>query len=156
MWYADLIGYFATGKFPVGVAKYVTWPETHWTTKFTCTHHLWTMPVLIYGAHGLHWAAYPLSIYIVIIHVLLSSWMTPPVLVRKDNTVEKYMNINLSHHLWKDIKFEFLQIEYDKPSKLLYLFRLLWRWQALNLIVFLGLYPLCLYCFPKALINSCP
>lgn len=27
LWYVDLVGYFLTGRFPVGVANYLTWPE---------------------------------------------------------------------------------------------------------------------------------
>ena len=48
----------------------------------------------------------------------------------------KYLNVNLSHELWKDIKFELLQINYDDPPVFLYIFRLLWRWQGFNTMVF--------------------
>lgn len=49
--------------------------------------------------------------------------------------LEKYLNVNLSHALWKDIKFQCLQIQWDNPSTRVYLFRLLWRWQLFNGIV---------------------
>ena len=50
----------------------------------------------------------------------------------------KYLNVNLSHELWKDITFDFLQIQYyDDPPVGVYLWRLLWRrWQVLNWIIF--------------------
>lgn len=48
---------------------------------------------------------------------------------------EKYLNVNLSHALWKDIQFGCLQIQRDNPSTAVYLFRLLWRWQLFNGIV---------------------
>ena len=48
----------------------------------------------------------------------------------------KYLNVNLSHELWKDITFDFLQIQHDDPPVGVYLWRLLWRWQVLNGIVF--------------------
>lgn len=61
---------------------------------------------------------------------------------------KKYLNVNLSHELWKDIKFSFLQISYDDPGAALYLYRLLWRWQCFNLVVFLlVLLPLSLFVF---------
>ena len=51
-------------------------------------------------------------------------------------SISKYLNVNLSHELWKDIKIELLQINYDNPPVFRYLFRLLWRWQGFNTIVF--------------------
>ena len=123
--------------FPIGVAKYVTWPTTPWYTKFTCTHHLWTIPLIFYSCkESIHWFSFPLSICIVVNHVLLSRWLTPFYLKKEPNEM-KYLNINLSHELWKDITFSFLQIGYDNPSTSMYLFRLLWRWQLLNFLVFL-------------------
>ena len=49
----------------------------------------------------------------------------------------RYLNVNLSYELWKDIQFSFLQINYDNPNIILYIFRLLWRWQLFNIIVFI-------------------
>ena len=64
------------------------------------------------------------------------------------NANTKYLNVNLSHELWKDITFEFLQIQHDNPSTGIYLFRLLWRWQLLNGLIFvLVLRPLSLWFF---------
>ena len=57
----------------------------------------------------------------------------------KDKTHDKYLNVNLSHELWKDIKIQLLQINYDDPPALLYIFRLLWRWQGFNTIVYFTL-----------------
>ncbi len=66
--------------------------------------------------------------------------------------LEKYLNVNLSHELWKDIKIEALQIQRDNPPTWLYLFRLLWRWQVFNGIVFvMVLYPLSLLFYPYGL-----
>ena len=69
--------HFHSGKFPIGVAKYLTWKQTLWIDRFTCTHHLWTMPVFIYGANKLMIDSYLLSIFIVVSHVLLGRWLTP-------------------------------------------------------------------------------
>jgi hypothetical protein len=48
----------------------------------------------------------------------------------------KYLNVNLSHELWKDITFDCLQIRHDDPPVGLYLWRLLWRWQVFNGVIF--------------------
>lgn len=153
LWYVDLLSYCYSGKFVVGVAKYICWPgNSDWTSRITCTHHLWTIPLLLYGSGGtkLHVLAYPLSLVCMTANVLLSRFMTPSHVAIttvgynfKSTTGTKYLNINLSHALWKDIKFGFLQINYDDPPAPLYLFRLLWRWHGFNTIVFGLLYALC-------------
>jgi hypothetical protein len=170
MWYVDLTVYFLTGKFPVGVSKYVFWEGTNWKTRITCTHHLWTMPVLLYTSRGLHWISFPLGIVVMITNVLLSRWMTPlhvflppstlddcndDVIKIKDNPVstpndKKYLNVNLSHELWKDISIRHLQISKDNPPARVYLWRLLWRWTGFNALVFGALYYACLVLFGEA------
>lgn len=143
LWYVDLLWYSLRGTFPIGVAKYIFWEGTSWSTRITCWHHVWTLPLLLYGAQGMHPLAFPLSFLVMIVNVCLARCTTPFHL--KDDKVEtsKYLNINLSHELWKDIKFQFLQINYDNPPVALYLFRLLWRWEGFNLLVFLVLYGVC-------------
>ncbi len=134
-------GYRTSGfqKFPVGVMKYLTWKETDNVSKYTCTHHLWTIPLLIFSTRGeLTYLSYAMSIYIVVSHVILSRLLTP-FSINLGHDKRKYLNVNLSHELWRDITFGFLQISKDKPPAALYLFRLLWRWQLFNFIVFLFL-----------------
>jgi len=76
------------------------------------------------------------------VNVLLSRWMTPACIEHSPSDV-KYLNTNLSHELWKDITFDILQINYDNPPAGLYLFRLLWRWQGFNTLVYGFLYAVC-------------
>ena len=152
MWYIDIPSYVFFRKFPIGVAKYLTWKNKHWSTKITCTHHIWTLPLVFYACdYTLHCASYLFSIYLMIVQVIISSWMIPPCIALKlpannnaatsnTTTFYKYLNINLSYELWKDITFSFLQISYDNPPKYLYLFRLFWKWSLLNLFVFILLY----------------
>ena len=48
-WYIDIIAFITVRKFPVGVAKYLTWP---WTTKIriaTTMHHLWFLPLCMWS-----------------------------------------------------------------------------------------------------------
>jgi hypothetical protein len=51
LWYVDLgVAAFTFGRvFPVGVAKYITWEDASWSSNIGCTHHLWTIPLLLYA-----------------------------------------------------------------------------------------------------------
>jgi len=157
LWYVDLLGILTCRKFPVGVMKYLTWSQTLWIDRLTCTHHLWTIPLIIYATKneqllvGLD--AFLLSSCIVTIKVVLSRWLTPHCIqvvlddkskgydgcdhIAKQNDPQRfrYLNVNLCHELWRDISFSFLQISHDKPPGWLYLWRLLWRWQFFNFLV---------------------
>jgi len=167
LWYVDLSVWIISGRktFPIGVAKYLTWPSTQWHTRFTSTHHLWTMPVFLRAyfrsSHHDHemmsanvmMRCFALSCVVVTMHVILARWLTPNSIVivcngRDDNDGnygkiqegrQEYLNVNLSHELWKDISFSFLQISKDDPSPIVYIARLLWRWWMFNAIVFFGL-----------------
>lgn len=161
LWYVDLIVWSVTGKFPFGVTKYLAWKQTLWIDRFTCTHHLWTIPLLFYGENGpITWKSFQLSVYIVTCHVMLSRWLTPHVIQcgttmtatktsngsngKSENGIVKdtdpnhyrYLNVNLSHELWRDIKLPFLQISKDNPTAFIYFIRLLMRWHLFNALAF--------------------
>lgn len=163
LWYVDLIVWSITGKFPFGVTKYLTWKQTLWVDRFTCTHHLWTIPLLLYGEDGpITWKSFYLSLYIVTCHVILSRWLTPHVIQsgtttatnidgdngkkKKNSSIKsmdpnhyRYLNVNLAHELWQDIKLPLLQISSDNPTSVVYLIRLLMRWHLLNALVFVAI-----------------
>ena len=93
LWWVDLAGWTISGfaTFPIGVAKYLTWPNTSFATRITATHHLWTIPLALYAVGGqLHWESYVLSVYVVTSHVLLSRWLTPFTIqgIRKNDNAE--------------------------------------------------------------------
>lgn len=137
LWYVDVLGYLLTGGklFVIGVAKYVTWPTTPWATRLTCTHHMWTLPLfLLYAAAPVTTNSLILGAGIIVLHVSLSRLLTP------FSIMGKYMNVNLSHELWKDIQIGILVINHDNPSALVYVFRLLWRWQGFNILVYFVLW----------------
>jgi hypothetical protein len=136
LWYVDLTGYVLTSgqMFLIGVTKYLFWPGNN-DARWTCTHHLWTIPLLLYGTgERIHLLALPLSLIYMTTNVLLSRFMSPATIQ------SSYLNINLSHAVWKDISFRFLQINSDDPPVVIYLFRLLWRWQGFNTVIFGILY----------------
>lgn len=132
LWYVDGLGFLIWRRFPVGVAQYLTWPKTSWITRITSTHHWWTLPVLLSQTAPLEdhpFALWLLTLGIMIIHVSLSRWMVPA------SVGDKYLNVNLSHELWKDLQqWEFLRINH--ANVWVYLWRLWWRWQAFNTVVF--------------------
>ena len=159
--------------FIVGVAAYLVWPQTNWKTRITCTHHLWTIPLFLhvlfrnptdmnqfnrFSIFQSFTRAYSFSMVVIAVNVCLSRWLTPPHLSlttsghkSKIHREPRYLNVNLAHDVWKDIKkFPYLRITQDAPSAQTYLTRLLCRWFLLNgLISFTALYPYCIYLYVK-------
>ncbi|CAM9113023.1 unnamed protein product, partial [Discosporangium mesarthrocarpum] len=121
LWYIDIVGLLTTGTFPVGVAKYIMWKDTSWTRIITTTHHLWFLPLCIYGLDGSrHTTSVRLGIFMWAICVALSRWLIPLSLTyhhqgklhqRKNYFPGQngspsstfYLNINCSHEMWKDV-----------------------------------------------------
>lgn len=111
LWYIDLGAYALFGNFPIGVAKYLSWPEnSNWSSRITCSHHLWTIPLILYGLKlRMDLMVLPLALINVTANIVLSRLLTPPE-IRTDNDTF-YLNANLSYAIWKDIKFRWLQIK---------------------------------------------
>jgi hypothetical protein len=109
MWYIDCVGYLVLGKFKVGVAKYLLWPETTWSKKYLCTHHLWFMPLALY-ALGWHLPVYSfiLSCIFTSASTGLCRWTTPKMWKDVYNGHEHYMNVNAAHEFWRDVKIPLL------------------------------------------------
>ncbi len=130
-------------KFPIGVSEYLFWPGTTWASRLTSTHHLWTIPLVLYASgSGLHPLSFPLSVLLVLVNVLLSRLLTPHSIASTDDADDEtkkkhpphYLNLNLAYELWSDIKnFPFLFVLEDR---LPYLFRLFVAWWSFNAIVF--------------------
>ena len=140
LWYVDIIGYYVypRKKFIIGVCTYLTWKTTSWTRIITSTHHLWTMPLIIFGVDGnvggWGFRQLALSHVIVGVHVLCSRWLTP-------NAIGGiYLNINLGYDLWLDIKklerhFVWLFRISDERG-IVFIPRLLFRWFGFNTICY--------------------
>lgn len=78
--YFDVIGYFILKKFPIGVAKYMIWPETTWLRRATSTHHIWFIPLCLYilkDCEPLDFDCYLLSLWIVLLLALLGRFLAP-------------------------------------------------------------------------------
>lgn len=51
LWYIDVIGFILFRKWPIGVAKYLTWKETPLLKKLTSSHHIWFEPLCMSQLH---------------------------------------------------------------------------------------------------------
>lgn len=112
MWYVDLLCFLVFKKFPIGVAKYITWPETTKMRLMTSTHHLWFIPLLIIMIKNDK--SFPLknhfkSFMITILWTLCGRLLVPKTIIMP-NKEEIYMNVNLSYEVWKDVPIKFLKV----------------------------------------------
>lgn len=138
LWYFDIAGYLFFGTFPIGVCKYLFKPGSTWLDRITSSHHLWTIPLVLWVCGGVfHWLALPLSFIVVPLNVIISHAMTP-IAIRipgKDDEEDLYLNVNLSHEVWADIKLKILMI-----GEVPYAVRLICWWYILNTVIFGLLY----------------
>lgn len=122
----------------MGVTKYLFWPGTTWASRFTSTHHFWTIPLVVWTTGGiLHLAALPLSVVAVAVNVALSRYMTPLSIQFKDKKEVLYLNLNMAHEVWTDIQFQFLLVGQETVP---YAVRLLIGWSICNTAAFAFLY----------------
>jgi hypothetical protein len=84
---------------------------------------------------------------VLVANVLLSRWMTPLEIVHGKQS--KYINANMAHEFWKDIKLS-CPFTDEKLHGVVYVFTLLWKQQVLNCLVFLVLYVPSIYIFGEA------
>jgi len=118
LWYIDCVGYALTGKFKIGVAKYLAWPETSWSKRYLCAHHLWFMPAALW-ALGWHLPAHSflLSCLFTSVSTGLSRYVTPKTWKDVFGGHEHYMNVNAGHEFWKDAaKGTFFHSFNDSPG----------------------------------------
>ena len=97
------------GKFSVGVARYLEWPETPFVQKVFSWHHLWFLPVSLWwlrvsGEGGMPAEALPLTVLGVFSMTLVSRVVTPASL-----------NINMCHAFWADVKIAPLHLMDGRP-----------------------------------------
>ena len=103
LWYFDVLLKLTTGKYAIGVARYLDWPETPFVQKVFSWHHLWFLPVCTYYLRatgpGMPPGALRLAVLGVFSMTLLSRWLTP-----------RRLNINMCFEFWKDIKIAPLHV----------------------------------------------
>ena len=114
LWYIDCIFKLTTGKFKVGVAKYLDWPETPFVQKLFSWHHLWFLPVCIYYLRNTGNGTMPNgSLYLAMIGVfsmgLISRILTP-----------RDLNINMCFECWQDVHVSLFHL-CDNKAAFIYL-----------------------------------
>ena len=125
LWYFDCLLRITTGKFRIGVAKYLDWPETPFIQKLFSWHHLWFLPMCLYYLRetgpGMPQGALPLSVLGVFSMTLITRLVTP-----------KDLNINMAFEFWVDIKIPFLHVM-DEQSVFVYVPYILVVFNTINL-----------------------
>ncbi|CAG9315697.1 unnamed protein product [Blepharisma stoltei] len=134
LYWLDAISFLLTGKFKLGVARYLTWKETTWTKVLTATHHLWFIPLTLLAAEEMPWRSFPMSVWMVILVTNMSRLCIPFEIPFK--TQMKYMNVNCVHECWKDIKFPLFHI-FDHKGWLGAFVLLNFNWNGGNFVGFL-------------------
>ena len=116
-WYLDITGFMLFNKYYIGVAKYLSHPNTSVSKKLTAWHHIWFMPLMLYT---LHWQ---LPAFSFIMGSIMASSMTLvsrpsiPFYCLSQNRDEEsnkhkliYLNVNCPYAFWEDIPFSFLHV----------------------------------------------
>jgi len=122
-WYLDVGVWLATGKFPIGVAKFIAWPNTSMVKKATTTHHLWFMPLCLYtlgGYGGVRPNSWLLSCFFTTWISIYCRLFTPMEVHDHKTNGTLYLNVNNCHEFWKDIKLKFLHA-FNKSHPIIYL-----------------------------------
>eukprot|EP00923_Selenidium_pygospionis_P022153 GHVN01038320.1.p1 GENE.GHVN01038320.1~~GHVN01038320.1.p1 ORF type:complete len:311 (+),score=1.53 GHVN01038320.1:47-979(+) len=160
LWYLDVICYLMRGKFLLGVAQYLTWPETSMVKKFTSTHHLWFLPLCL-GLAGpsrsdLRWFL-PGLIANLSTSVEPSEHHQQGALVKEGLRLRHqkipeeipakagcyYLNCNLSYACWKDVKWGSRILNKFDHHKYIYVPYQVSLWNignAVSYIIFLGVF----------------
>jgi len=121
-WYVDILSRVFMGKYIIGVAKYLDWPETTTVTRATSFHHLWFLPVCLWHLRcvgGMPSSSFLLSSFGVCIMSVMSRLLVP-FKIKKGNSLKKtdelvYSNVNMTHEFWKDIPVDLLHRMDGKP-----------------------------------------
>ena len=114
LWYIDCILKLCTGKFHVGVARYLEWPETPFVQKVFSWHHLWFLPVCIFylrntGPGNMPADSLKLAMIGVFSMGIISRILTP-----------RELNINMCFECWQDVHVSLFHI-FDTKAVYIYL-----------------------------------
>eukprot|EP00929_Paragymnodinium_shiwhaense_P001853 TRINITY_DN102062_c0_g1_i1.p1 TRINITY_DN102062_c0_g1~~TRINITY_DN102062_c0_g1_i1.p1 ORF type:complete len:313 (-),score=31.93 TRINITY_DN102062_c0_g1_i1:261-1136(-) len=140
LWYVDILGYALTGKMPIKVIGYLFWPTTPWSRRITCFHHVLFEPlvvvVLARGDYGIPLGSgFVVALLQTIVCQVICRYTTPlEVDVAKDDK-KGYLNINLCHESFRDVKVAWIR-RYDGAPAIQYLPWMLWIWNVGNFVLF--------------------
>ncbi|KAF2070346.1 hypothetical protein CYY_008333 [Polysphondylium violaceum] len=106
LWVIDVVTYFATGSFPLGNAEYISWPSITWGEILTTTHHAWFVPMCMICLHrngGYQDSVWFPGSMVLVVPVLSFSRYFPKIITLANGSTF-YLNINMSHEWWSDMK----------------------------------------------------
>ena len=106
MWYVDVGAWVAGYGFPIGVAKYITHPDTGNIQLATSGHHLAFIPccLAMMGEFAFPQGTFAASVWLLVLEGIGARLLSPAVL-----------NINLSRSCWKDVPFSLLHLADNAP-----------------------------------------
>eukprot|EP01126_Amoeba_proteus_P059643 TRINITY_DN7805_c0_g2_i1.p1 TRINITY_DN7805_c0_g2~~TRINITY_DN7805_c0_g2_i1.p1 ORF type:complete len:240 (-),score=26.08 TRINITY_DN7805_c0_g2_i1:179-898(-) len=116
LWIVDASCYLLFNFFPVGAAKYLADPSQTVFEVFFTLHHVWFIPMsmsVLYKNGPLGLRGLGLSVVVSIILGLVSR-LTTPLQAEFAGTV-KYVNINMSHEMWRDVPHRLFHLFDDYP-----------------------------------------
>jgi len=153
LWYIDFFTYLVTGKFPLGVAMYITWPSVSFIEKATTTHHIWFLPATMVAlrsvsrpeeGHPFSLDAFALCVTVMSVVVCICRAMVPlSVPSPKKGAPPIYLNLNLSYECWKDVPVALLHTS-DGAHALIHVPHLVFWWSLLS-TPFFGIFWVCYY-----------
>lgn len=123
-WYVDLLAYLLTGRFYIGVVKYLFSRKNRSVSIiFFAMHHIWFLPLclwLLTGHGGMHsYSFFGASMITTLLAIYTRIFVPYEVKVPGKPDIV-YMNVNGSYAFWKDIPIPFLHI-LNHRSPFLYL-----------------------------------
>eukprot|EP00920_Eleutheroschizon_duboscqi_P005642 GHVT01013204.1.p1 GENE.GHVT01013204.1~~GHVT01013204.1.p1 ORF type:complete len:392 (-),score=53.45 GHVT01013204.1:1098-2273(-) len=156
LWYVDVTGYLFLGRFYVGVARYISWPQTPLMKKIFSTHHIWFLPYCAWLSsrcgRGLQVHFFFGSLLLTAVLLICSRIIpfeievpsrmlahTSQAATGDRHYTPVYLNVNLAHAAWRDVrnsilsKYDFQPIYKTLPWNILF-------WNGGSLVFFL---PLC-------------
>ena len=120
-WYLDIFFYLFLGKCPIGVMRYLTYPENQsWPKRIFASHHLWFLPFCIYHVSLLEvhdrmpWTAFVASCLVTSLLVVFCRYATPYE-IHFPGQRAIYLNINGAYAFWRDVPIPFLHAFDDAP-----------------------------------------
>jgi hypothetical protein len=120
LWCVDVIGWLLVGKFYVGSAQFLVWPQTTWITIATTLHHVWFLPLVLFllrGNGGLrprtYWYAWAMY------YAMMSVGRMMPYKVKLDDGSMFMLNINQGHKAYESVKIDWLH-QFNDSHPLLY------------------------------------
>lgn len=124
-WYIDVVAYFLIRKCPIGVIKYLFYPENRSIPKrLFAAHHLWFLPLCLWHLKQLGGMPPKSFLGSALLTSFLAAYcrLSTPFETKNQNQDKHriYLNINGAYEFWRDISIPILH-SFDHAHPLIYL-----------------------------------